>query len=243
MFLTGIGFMSDRFPVQDVFPFNIKAFQTTGHIELTSRICFFSGENGVGKSALLDSIARKCGYLPWGGTKTHRVHSNPYESQLAKFVRLDFAVKPKYGFHFRAEAFFNFASSLDDIIVDDPDRIGYFGGQSLNAQSHGESFLSFFKSYSCGIDGLYLIDEPESALSPKSQVEFVRVLLSNVSSSNKQYLIATLSPIILACPGAQIFSFDGSEIKAIPFRDTQVFKLYKNFMDDPEGFFSLQGKC
>ncbi len=243
MFLTSIGLMSDKFPVHDVFPFNIKAFQSTRHIELTSRISFFSGENGVGKSALLDSIARKCGYLPWGGSKTHKAHCNPYESELSKFVRLNFAVKPRYGFHFRAESFFNFASSLDDIIVDDPGRVGYFGGQSLNAQSHGESFLSFFKSYSSSIDGLYLIDEPESALSPQSQVEFVRVLLKNVSSSNKQYLIATLSPIILACPKAQIFGFDGVEIKVLPLRDTQVFKLYKSFMDDPEGFFSLQSKC
>lgn len=238
MFLTGIEILSNRFPVRDAFPFNIKAFQTTPRIGLNSRISIFSGENGAGKSALLDSIARKCGFLPWGGSKTHKAHSNPYEAQLANFVKLQFAVKPKYGFHFRAEAFFNFAASLDDIILDDPGRIDYFGGHSLNAQSHGESFISFFRSFSCSLDGLYVIDEPESALSPQSQVEFVKVLLRKVSSSDKQYLIATLSPIILACPGAEIFSFEESAIKATPLQETKVFKLYKDFMDDPEGFLS-----
>ncbi len=237
MYLTGIKIENHRFPVRDVFPFNVKVFQATQDLEFKSNIVLFSGENGVGKSALLDAIARKCGFMPWGGSKTHRSHSNAYETQLANFIKLDFRTRPKYGFHFRAEVFFNFASSLDDILLDDQGRRQYFGGGSLNAQSHGESFLTFFKSYSFNIDGLYLIDEPESALSPLSQVEFVKVLIRNVNSSNKQYFIATLSPIILACPGAQIFSFDGTEITSVSFRDTNVYNLYKSFIDDPEGVY------
>ncbi len=196
----------------------------------------------MGKSALLDAIARKCGLMPWGGSKTHKVHSNPHETQLAKFIKLDFSARPKYGFHFRAEAFFNFASSLDDILVDDPGRRKYFGGGSLNAQSHGESFLTFFQSYSFKIDGLYVIDEPEAALSPANQVEFVRVLLSNVGSSNKQYLIASLSPIILGCPGAQIFGFQKTGIAPVNFRDTKIFKLYESFVKDPSGFYELKDR-
>lgn len=237
MYLTGIRLFNDKFPVNDVFPFNINAFKSTGYLEIKSPIVLFCGENGVGKSALLDAIARKCGFLPWGGSKTHRAHLNPYETQLANFIRLDFTIRPRYGFHFRAEAFFNYASSLDDILLDDPERSRYFGGCSLNARSHGESFLTFFRSYSFQIDGLYLIDEPESALSPRSQIEFVKVLLRNTASSNKQYLIATLSPIILGCPNAQIFSLDESEIKPVSFRETNVYKLYSDFIDDPEGFY------
>ncbi len=235
MYLQRIKIDSEKFPVHDTFPFNIKAFQTTQDLEIRSKIVFFSGENGVGKSALLDAIARKCAFMPWGGSKTHRSHSNPYETQLAHFIKLDFRTRPKYGFHFRAEVFFNFASSLDDILLDDPDRKQYFGGGSLNAKSHGESFLTFFQSYSFNIDGLYLIDEPESALSPRSQVEFVKILMRNVRSSNKQYFIATLSPIILACPDAQIFSFDETGINSISFCNTDVYNLYKSFIDDPGG--------
>ena len=194
MYLQRIKIDSEKFPVRDTFPFNIKAFQATEDLEIESKIVFFSGENGVGKSALLDAIARKCGLMPWGGSKTHRFHSNPYETQLAQFIKLYFSTRPKYGFHFRAEVFFNFASSLDDILLDDPDRSQYYGGSSLNAKSHGESFLTFFQSYSFNIDGLYLLDEPESALSPRSQVEFVKILMRNVRSSNKQVLHSYIIP-------------------------------------------------
>ena len=96
---------------------------------------------------------------------------------LANHLKLTLEPRHSYGFHFRAEAFLNFASSLDDIILDDPARDHYFGGKSLNVVSHGESFLTFFKSYSCQLDGLYLFDEPEAALSPQNQLEFARTLL------------------------------------------------------------------
>ncbi|MGC8603352.1 MAG: AAA family ATPase [Desulfomonilaceae bacterium] len=234
MFLKGIKIQNDKFPVYDAFPFNIKALLNADNLQIKSKIAFFSGENGVGKSALLDAVARRCGFLPWGGSKTHKSHSNPYETQLANFIKLDFKTKPNYGFHFRAEVFFNYASSLDDILLDDPDRREYFGGGSLNAQSHGESFLTFFHSYAFNIDGLYLIDEPESALAPRGQIEFVKTLLRNIKSSNKQYIIATLSPIILACPGAQIMGFDEFGIKTLSFRNTSVYNLYKGFIDNPE---------
>ncbi|MCL5126025.1 MAG: AAA family ATPase [Deltaproteobacteria bacterium] len=237
MYLRNITIENSRFPVRDTFPFNISAFKVNQRLEIESSIVFFSGDNGVGKSALLDAIARKCGFLPWGGSKIHRAHSNPYETQLANFIKLDFQERPKYGFHFRAEVFFNFASSLDDVLLDDPGRREYFGGASLNAQSHGESFLTFFQSYAFDIDGLYLIDEPESALSPRSQIEFVKTLVRNVKCSNKQYIVATLSPIILACPEAQIFGFDETGIKSLSFRDTGVYNLYKRFIDDPDGAF------
>lgn len=242
MYINGITIENDRFPTRDVFPFNVPAFQSNNNLRFNSKIILFCGENGVGKSALLDAIARKCGLMPWGGSKTHKVHCNPHETQLAKFIKLDFSARPKYGFHFRAEAFFNFASSLDDIMLDDPGRRKYFGGGSLNAQSHGESFLTLFQSYSFKIDGLYVIDEPEAALSPANQVEFVRVLLSNVRSSNKQYLIASLSPIILGCPGAQIFGFQKTGISPINFRDTKIFKLYESFIKDPSGFYELEDR-
>ncbi len=143
-----------------------------------------------------------------------------------------------YGFYFRAEAFFNFASSLDDIITDDPGRERYFGGKSLNTLSHGESFLAFFQSYCFLLDGLYLLDEPEAALSPENQVEFVKILQKNMMNGNKQYIIATLSPIILACPDAQILSFDHETISPISYEESSPYRFYRDFFSQaPRVFF------
>ena len=236
MYLKSLAIESPRFPTRDLFPFNIRVLQNTERIDFSSPIAFFVGENGSGKSALLDAIGRKCGFLPWGGSKVHRAHENPYETQLANYVRPTFDPKHKYGFHFRSETFFNFASSLDDILLDDPARDKYYGGGSLNVLSHGESFLSFFKGYSFQLDGLYLLDEPESALSPPNQVKFVRILLDSLSNGNKQYIIATHSPVILACPEAQILGFDTPGIQNIDYNETSAYKFYMQFLNDPEQF-------
>ncbi|MGB6065953.1 MAG: AAA family ATPase [Desulfomonilaceae bacterium] len=237
MYLKEIRINGPAFPIRDRFPFDIAAFQKTHEIDISSPVAFFVGENGTGKSALLDAIARRSGFLPWGGSKIHRVHKNPYETQLANHIDLKFGPRHRYGFHFRAEAFFNFASSLDDIILDDPARDKYYGGGSLNALSHGESFLSFFKGYSFQLDGLYLLDEPEAALSPQNQAEFVRIIHESAFSGNRQYIIATHSPIILSCPGGQILSFDSPPIQSIEYRETTSYLFYKQFLADPDHFF------
>jgi predicted ATPase len=240
MYLKAITFRTNEFPARDVYPFNIGVFQSTDRIELTSPVTILVGQNGSGKSALLDAIARKSGLLPWGGHKMHRSHGNPYESQLANYISLFFDPRHPYGFHFRAEAFFNFAASLDDIILDDPNRDRYFGGKSLNVLSHGESFLAFFKSYSFQLDGLYLIDEPEAALSPRNQLAFVRTVREALCTGGRQYLIATHSPIVMACPGACVLNFDGPRIERTGYRDSGHFQFYKDFLENPECFF---GPC
>ncbi|MDQ7785345.1 MAG: AAA family ATPase [Desulfomonilaceae bacterium] len=237
MYLKSLSIDSDRFPVSDRFPFNLPIFQHTSRVDFTSPVTFLTGENGTGKSAFLDAIARKGGFLPWGGSKIHRAHHNPYETQLANYMKLKLEPRHPYGFHFRAEAFFNFASSLDDILLDDPARDRYYGGGSLNVLSHGESFLAFFKGYSFQLNGLYLLDEPEAALSPQNQVEFVRIILDAVKNGSKQYIIATHSPIILGCPGSQILAFDSPPIRTIDYRDTASFAFYENFLSNPSRFF------
>jgi predicted ATPase len=237
MYLKSIVINHDSFPNQEVFPFNIPVFQATERVDFISPVTFFVGENGTGKSALIDAIARKAGFLPWGGTKIHRAHHNPYETQLANHVDLEFESRHPYGFHFRAEAFFNFASSLDDILLDDPHRDKYYGGGSLNVLSHGESFLAFFRGYSFRLQGLYLLDEPEAALSPQSQLEFVRVILEGAQNGGKQYIIATHSPVILSCPGARILNFNGTSIEPVAYRQTASYAFYKEFLNNPDKFF------
>ncbi len=237
MYLKAVTIDSDRFPAENVFPFNVEAFQTTGRVEFSSPITFFVGANGSGKSALLDALARKGGFLPWGGSKIHRVHGNPYETRLSDYLTFDLDTRHPYGFHFRAEAFFNFAGSLDDILMDDPNRDRYYGGGSLNTLSHGEAFLSFFRGYSFQLDGLYLIDEPEAALSPDGQVEFARLIRDSATNGDKQYIIATHSPIIMGCPGGRILSFDDPPISEVDFRETRHYAFYRDFLNDPEQFF------
>lgn len=237
MYLRSVVIHRDGFPAHDLFPFNIPVFRHTERIDFAAPVAFLTGENGSGKSAFLDAIARKGGFLPWGGSKIHRAHHNPFETQLANHISLRLDPRHPYGFHFRAEAFFNFASSLDDILLEDPARDKYYGGGSLNVLSHGESFLAFFRGYSFQLDGLYLLDEPEAALSPQNQVEFVRIILDGIGNGNKQYIIATHSPIILGCPGSQILSFDTPTIRTIDYRQTASYNFYERFLADPAEFF------
>ncbi|MEW6530749.1 MAG: AAA family ATPase [Thermodesulfobacteriota bacterium] len=237
MYLQSIEIERERFPTHDLFPFSLKILRNTPRIVLDAPVTFLVGENGSGKSAVLDAVARKGGFLPWGGTKVHRVHDNPYETQLANYITLDLEPRHPYGFYFRAEAFFNFAASLDDIILDDPARDKYFGGGSLNVLSHGEAFLNFFRGYSFQLDGLYLLDEPEAALSPANQLEFVRLILGSLQNGNRQYIVATHSPILLGCPGARILTFDDSEIRPISFAETRHYTFYRDFLNDPDRYF------
>jgi len=236
MYLKSIAIANDQFPTRESFPFNVPVFRQTPRIDISSPVTCFAGENGTGKSALLDAISRKSGLLPWGGSKIHRAHHNPHETRLANYLSLGFDPRHPYGFYFRAEAFFNFAASLDDILLDDPRRDMYFGGGSLNVLSHGESFLAFFRGYSFQLDGLYLLDEPEAALSPRNQIELVRIIMESAKNGNKQYIIATHSPVILGCPLAQILSFDGPSIEQVTYHQTGSYNLYKDFLDDPSRF-------
>jgi predicted ATPase len=235
MYLRSIQKKTD-FPLIDQFPFNVKALVGTQRLDFTNPVTFFVGENGSGKSALMDAIARKGRLLPWGGSKVHRVHANPHETRLANHLDLEWSARHNYGFHFRAEAFFNFASSLDDILMDDPGRTDYFGGRSLNTFSHGESFLAFFAGRSFNLPGLYLLDEPEAALSPRNQIEFLRIIVNALRDNNKQYIIATHSPIILRCPDSVIMNFDKEGIRPISYEQSPQLNFYLDFLNCPERF-------
>lgn len=238
MFIESVIIDPERFPSKDRYPFNVPSLARKESLRFIRNIIFFTGNNGTGKSTLLEALALKSGLLPWGGIKAHSSHANPYESQLFRHISVESNKRKPYGFYFRAEVFFNFAASMDDICMDDPGRLEYFGGSSLNAQSHGESFLTFFNGYSFSLDGLYMIDEPEAALDPLNQVEFVKILMKNARSGDKQYIISTLSPVLLACPGSQIFNFEESGIKTVLWKNTGIYKFYSRFLEDPDKFFN-----
>jgi predicted ATPase len=136
------------------------------------------------------------------------------------------------GSFFSSQIFRNFAVLVEMWEADNPGQIDYFGGKSLVAQSHGQSIMSFFRSR-YRIKGLYLLDEPETALSPKSQLELLKLLQEMSGLGHAQFIIATHSPILLACPGSVIYSFDHSPVKTIHYEDTEHYQIYKSFMKNP----------
>jgi predicted ATPase len=135
------------------------------------------------------------------------------------------------GSFFGSETFRDFAQYLDEWAAADPAMLEYFGGKSLITQSHGQSLMTLFKAR-YQIKGLYFLDEPETALSPKSQLELLRVLRDMGDAGHAQFIIATHSPILLACPGADILSFDRIPVQKINYDETEHYKIYKNFMED-----------
>lgn len=235
MHLGAVDFFLERVPTREHYPFNLSVFHKTNHLEFTSPITFFSGENGTGKSTLLHALAIKACIHIWEGVERTRFQSSPYEKMLHRFISVKWANGRMPGSYFDAEISKNFAQYLDEWAVSDPGLIEYFGGKSLLSQSHGQSLMSFFKSR-YRVKGLHLLDEPETALSPKSQLELLQVLRKNSEAGHAQFIIATHSPILMACPGATIYSFDETPITSIDYRETGHYRIYRDFMADPGKF-------
>ena len=160
------------------------------------------------------------------GTGEH--HHNPYETRLSDYITISWANGGVPGSLFRAETFRDFADFLDDVAICDPGRLKYHGGRILNTLSHGEAILTYF-SGRYHIKGLYLLDEPETALSPSSQVRFLKVLHKLEEAGHAQFIMATHSPILLAYPGAQLLNFDSPSIEEVEYEETDHYKLYKQF--------------
>jgi predicted ATPase len=231
MHLIKVRIHSDNYPTHRIYPFNIPVLRETPQLILRKPVAFFVGENGSGKSTLLEAITRKCGIHLWDKPRRHLAHNNPYETKLADYITVTWSDGRVPGSLFRAETFHGFADFLDDVALCDPGRLKYHGGKLLNLLSHGEGILAYFSSR-YHIKGLYLLDEPESALSPTSQVAFLKLLQELEAAGHAQFIMATHSPILLAYPGAQIFSFDSPRIEEVGYEDTAHYKLYKQFFTD-----------
>jgi predicted ATPase len=211
-------------------PFNIESFRAGIDIELRANVTFFVGENGSGKSTLLEAVAKSCGFNPEGGGRDHHFQTREETAGLAEVLRLSWRPKVTDGFFMRAESFFNLATYLDEV-----SKLDRYGGRSLHQQSHGESFLALFANR---FDrGIYILDEPEAALSPRRQLSFLKIIHDLEVEGKAQFLIASHSPILLAYPGATLLSFDGGSIQEVPYRETDHFALTKQFLEAPERFF------
>lgn len=158
---------------------------------------------------------------------------------LADQLRLSWRQKPKNGYFFRAESFFNVANYLDTMAREGGEgpepTFKSYGAKSLHAQSHGESFMSFFKNR-LGDGGFFIFDEPEAALSPQRQLSLLLIIQEVCKNSNAQFVIATHSPILLAYPNATIYSCDGDVLRNVAYKDTSHYQITKQFLDNPDLF-------
>ena len=206
----------------------IPALRSLRSLAFARSVTFFAGENGTGKSTLLEALAVACGFNPEGGTRNYRFST--FDSHSALFDALTVSRspgKPGPGYFLRAESFYNVATAEEEYSRGP-------GGmpQHYHEKSHGESFLSMFEN-SFRPGGLYLLDEPEAALSPQRQLTLLMYLV-RLSGQGAQFIVATHSPILLGTPGAQILCFDGGAIRPCAYEETESYRITSLFLQDRE---------
>ncbi|HEU0291109.1 MAG TPA: AAA family ATPase [Anaerolineales bacterium] len=247
----------------DAFPFTLEIIRSLREIEFASPVTFFVGENGSGKSTVLEAIACAVESITVGSESVRTDKSLAPVRKLAQYFRLAWNKRTRKGFFLRAEDFFGYAKSmrqtkeefqqeLENIKDEYKGRSKYAAalasmpfqsqladmqrryGEGLDSYSHGESFLTLFQSRFVP-DGLYLMDEPEAALSPMRQLSFIAALKQMVEQ-HSQFIIATHSPIILAFPEAQILFFHEGKIREVKYGQLEHVQLTKDFLNNPDSF-------
>lgn len=231
-YIRSVSLMEKDYP--DEYPFNLNAVKALSDMALHPKVTFLVGENGSGKSTLLEAIAIAYGFNPEGGTKNFNFSTNDSHSILSEFIQLTKGIKlPKNGFFLRAESFYNVASHIDVLDRDggEPPIITSYGGISLHKQSHGESFMSLLMHRLTG-EGIYILDEPEAALSPIRQLAMLS-RMNELISSGAQFIIATHSPILMAYPDALIYNVD-NELEVSQYEETEHYQVMYEFMTNRE---------
>ncbi|RED61732.1 AAA family ATPase [Cohnella lupini] len=235
-FLRAIELDRSRVPDFDRYPFNLAAVRELGKLELHPKVTYIIGENGMGKSTLMESIAVAWGFNPEGGTKNFTFSTEATHSNLHEFIRLIRGVrKARDGFFFRAESYYNLATSIEEM---DRDPLGgssiisSYGGKSLHEQSHGESFFATF-IHRFGGQGLYILDEPEAALSPLRQMSML-ARIHQLVGRDSQFIIATHSPILMAYPDSIMYEMTPEGIQTTTLEETDHYAIMKRFLNDKE---------
>ena len=227
--ITRVRLHHEEYPSDRDYPFSLPIFNQTEQLSFDFPVTFFVGENGTGKSTLLEALALAGNIHIWRRRDGGRYRFNRYEKQLYKYISLEWKNGRVPGSYFGSEIFTDFRRMVDCWAASDPGQLEYFGGKSLVAQSHGQSMMAYFRSRYT-LAGIYFLDEPETALSPQSQLELLDILRENGQAGHAQFIIATHSPILLACENARIYSFDQSPVRAVTYRETEHYKIYKKFL-------------
>lgn len=213
----------------------VQHLQKTGRLDFSKAVTFLVGENGTGKSTLLEGIAVACGFNPEGGSRNFSFSTKDTHSGLFGCLRVVRSAYPKDGFFLRAESLYNAASYIDalDENVPEPYRIStrHYGG-SLHEKSHGESFLALVQNRFRG-QGLYFLDEPEAALSPMRQMTLMGEI-DRLVREGSQFIIATHSPMLMAFPDAEVLEITENGIKMVDYRQTEHYQVTRRFLEQPE---------
>ena len=233
-FVHHLALQRDKVESFDRYPFNLPAVRSLERLEMHPKVTFLVGENGSGKSTLLEALAVSLGFNAEGGSRNFRFGTRASHSELHEYLRVAKGYKsPRDGFFLRAESFFNVATEIEklDEGPGGPPVIGSYGGRSLHEQSHGESFLKLLNERFGG-RSLFILDEPEAALSPQRQLDALARLHALVRQDS-QFVIATHSPILMAYPDAWVYRFDADGIHRVGYEDTAHFQVMRDFMADP----------
>ena len=235
-FVRSVALRRDKVQSFDQYPFCLPVVKALTQIDLHAKVTFFVGENGSGKSTLLEAIAISLGFNAEGGSKNFRFGTRRSHSVLHEYLRLAKGFKrPRDGFFLRAESFFNVATEIENLDAEPsfgPPVIDSYGGRSLHEQSHGESFLALMLERFGG-QGVYILDEPEAALSPQRQLA-VLSRMHDLVRDDSQFVVATHSPILMAYPDACIYRCDEEGLTKVAYQDTEHFKVTRDFLANPE---------
>lgn len=240
-FLLHLELLRDQIPDINQYPFTLPAVRSLTTLPLHEHVTFLVGENGSGKSTLLEAIAIGCHLNPEGGSRNFNFSTHDSHSSLTKYLRLARRLSaPGDSYFLRAESFYNVASEIERLDKEPeggPPIINAYGGTSLHHQSHGESFFALFKNRFRS-NGLYLMHEPEAALSPARQLQFL-ALLHDYVKRGCQFVIATHSPIIMAYPQATIYVLDEDGIKKTDYAETAHYQITRGFLNSKEKSLSV----
>jgi predicted ATPase len=237
-FISSVQVVRARVRSLESYPFTIPAVRALleRRIPLDPRATFLVGENGSGKSTLVDALAVASGFNGEGGTVNFRFANRSSDSELHRSLRIARTERrPRTGFFFRAESFFNVATNIEALDREPalaPPIIDSYGGRSLHEQSHGESFMALVK-HRFGPEGLYILDEPEASLSIRMQIELLRELHAHVTEKGSQVIVATHSPVLMALPGALIYRLADDGIAEVAYEESDAFRLAREFLRDP----------
>ena len=238
-FVRHVSLLRDKVESFDHYPFNLPAVRGLDQLDLHPKMTVLVGDNGSGKSTLLEALAVSLGFNAEGGSKNFGFGTRASHSDLYRYLRVARGVRrPRTGFFLRAESFFNVATEIEKLDAEPafgPPLINSYGFRSLHEQSHGESFLALLTKRFGG-QGLYLLDEPEAALSPQRQLSAL-VRFHDLILQGSQFVIATHSPILMSYPDARIYRLAAEGIAEVAYEDTEHFRVTRDFLVNPKRMF------
>ena len=222
----------DRIKSFDEYPFNIEVVKKFQELNFESQVTFFVGENGIGKSTFIEAIAVALGLPAEGGTENFRYETKNTTSILSNYLRVSTFNRPKTKFFLRAESFYNFSSEVQRLVEENGfgTLYGSYGG-NLHECSHGESFIRLVQNRFTD-NGLYILDEPEAALSPQRQLSLL-CLIDQLAKEGSQFIIATHSPILISYRDGKILDLNNN-FKEVKYEDTDIYNLYKMYLEQPD---------